>query len=350
MLSLCFNAFLIHGYLPSPMSDTILVPVVKNKGGDITDHNNYRPIVLASIVSKVFELILLHRCEQYLESSDSQFGFKAKHSTDLCVYTLKEVINHYRSHSSHVFLCFVDAKKAFDLIDHWTLFNKLIHRCVPLLRIVCVWYQTQRAQVRWGTSISESFPIENWVRQGGILSPKLFNFYIAALSTRLNSIPAGCKIGQLMVNHLAYADDLVLLCPSLKGLQGMVHECQIYGINNDITYNCTKTVCMSLLSRTFMISSKPSIVLYGKELNFVDKYKYLGFNMNKDCSDDSDINRQMRSFYIRSNYLVRSCSNYSVEVKSQLFSAYCSSMYCAALWPSPYNPLGPIMSQIHHSP
>ena len=67
--------------------------------------------------------------------------------------------------------------------------------------------------MRWGTSISESFPIENGVRQGGILSPKLFNFYIDALSTRLNSIPAGCKIGNLMVNHLAYADDLVLLCP-----------------------------------------------------------------------------------------------------------------------------------------
>ena len=158
-----------------------------------------------------------------------------------------------------------------------------------------------------GTSISESFPIENGVRQGGILSPNLFNFYIDALSTRLNSIPAGCKIGNLMVNHLAYADDLVLLCPSLKGLQRLVHECQIYGINNDITYNCNKTVCMSLLSRKFTISSKPSIVLFS---------------------------RQMRSFYIRSNYLVRtcSCSNCSVEVKSQLLSAYCSRMYCAALW------------------
>ena len=114
-----------------------------------------------------------------------------------------------------------------------------------------MWYQTQIAQVRWGTSISESFPIENGVRQGGILSPKHFKFYIDALSTTLNSIPAGWKIGNLMVNHLAYADDLVLLCPSLKGVLRLIHECQIYGINNDITHNCTKTVCMSLLNRTF---------------------------------------------------------------------------------------------------
>ena len=60
------------------MIDTILVPVLKNKAGDIADHNHHRPIAHSSIVSKVFELILLNRCEQYLESSDSQFGFKAK--------------------------------------------------------------------------------------------------------------------------------------------------------------------------------------------------------------------------------------------------------------------------------
>ena len=40
----------------------------------------------------------------------------------------------------------------------------------------------------------------------------------------------------------------------------------------------------------------------------------------------------MRSFYIRSNYLVRNFGICSTSVKTQLFGAYCSSMYCAALW------------------
>ena len=125
-------------------------------------------------------------------------------------------------------------------------------------------------------------------------------------SKKTHPPPPPWKSNGRSLNHLAYADDLVLLCPSLKGLQRLVHECQIYGINNGITYNCNKTVCMSLLSRKFTISSKPSIVLYDKELKFVDKYKYLGFNMNNECNDDSDINRQMRSFYIRINYLISS--------------------------------------------
>ena len=80
------------GFLPSDLTDTVLVPIVKEKTGDIYDKGNYRPIALASVVSKVFEMSLLVKLEKYLYSSDYQFGFKPKHSTDLCIYTLEEVI------------------------------------------------------------------------------------------------------------------------------------------------------------------------------------------------------------------------------------------------------------------
>ena len=65
------------------MINTILVPVVTSKSGDLSDRNNYRPIDLASVVSKVFELMLLNRCEQLLYSADNQIGFKSGLSTDL---------------------------------------------------------------------------------------------------------------------------------------------------------------------------------------------------------------------------------------------------------------------------
>ena len=50
--------------------NTVIVPVIKNKSGDVSDTNNYRPIALSSIVSKVFEIILLSRCDEYIGSSD----------------------------------------------------------------------------------------------------------------------------------------------------------------------------------------------------------------------------------------------------------------------------------------
>ena len=64
------------------------MPLVKNKNGDLLDKNNYRPIALSSTISKVFENIILHRLEEYLWTTDNQFGFKSGHSTDLCVYEL----------------------------------------------------------------------------------------------------------------------------------------------------------------------------------------------------------------------------------------------------------------------
>ena len=184
LLSICFNAFIVHGFLPSDLTDTVLVPIVKDKTADISDKGNYRPIALASVISKVFEMALLVKLEKYLYSSDYQFGFKPKHSTDLCIYTLTEVIEFYKSQSSSVYVCFMDASKAFDRVNHWTLFKKLIDRGMPdvFVRLLVYWYRTQNTCVRWGTACSEMFTVSNGVRQGGILSPLFCNVYMDGLS------------------------------------------------------------------------------------------------------------------------------------------------------------------------
>ena len=71
---------------------------------------------------------------------------------------------------------FLDASKAFDRIDHWVLFDKLIARGVPhiVIRILMFWYQSQLMCVKWGHLTSTYFNVTNGVRQGSILSPKLF--------------------------------------------------------------------------------------------------------------------------------------------------------------------------------
>ena len=72
--------------------ETTIVPIVKNKSGNFSDSNNYRPIALATIVSKILESVLFMKCSDYINSSDNQFGFKSSHSTDSCIYTLKDYI------------------------------------------------------------------------------------------------------------------------------------------------------------------------------------------------------------------------------------------------------------------
>ena len=70
--------------------------------------------------------------------------------------------------------------------------------------------------------MSRTFTATNRVRQGGILFPYLFNVYMDDLSCALNRCPTGCLAGGKVINHLMYADDLVLLCPSAVGLSKLL--------------------------------------------------------------------------------------------------------------------------------
>lgn len=89
LLTLCFTAFMVHGYLPDSMMTVLLVPVVKDKAGKVCSSDNYRPIALASVLCKVVEQILLESVNTLIISAENQFGFKPKHSTDMCMYVLK---------------------------------------------------------------------------------------------------------------------------------------------------------------------------------------------------------------------------------------------------------------------
>ena len=71
--------------------------------------------------------------EKYLHTHDHQFGFKSQHATDMCIFTVKSVIEYYTKQNSTAFTCFLDAAKAFDRVSHWTLFSKMIKRNVPLV-------------------------------------------------------------------------------------------------------------------------------------------------------------------------------------------------------------------------
>ena len=92
LLSILCTSILKHGYIPSGMLDTTLTPIVKTKTGDVTDKNNYRPIAVATSMSKVMELLILSKTECFLNTSDNQFGFKKKHGTDMCIHAFRQTI------------------------------------------------------------------------------------------------------------------------------------------------------------------------------------------------------------------------------------------------------------------
>ena len=86
MLAMCVSSLFIHGFLPDSMLSVVLVPVIKNKSRRINDSDNYRPIAIGSIVSKVVEKVVLNRISEFLLTTCNQFGFKNKLGSNMCIY------------------------------------------------------------------------------------------------------------------------------------------------------------------------------------------------------------------------------------------------------------------------
>ena len=81
-------------------------------------------MAIESVVSNVVERILLDRLSEYLDTMGNQLGFKPKLGTDMCIYSLKEIIGSYSQLNGCVFSCFLDAPKAFDRVKHSMLIVK----------------------------------------------------------------------------------------------------------------------------------------------------------------------------------------------------------------------------------
>ena len=58
-MSVLYSSLLIHGFSPDSMMVTVIAPIIKNKTGNLSDNNNYRPIALATVASKLFESLII---------------------------------------------------------------------------------------------------------------------------------------------------------------------------------------------------------------------------------------------------------------------------------------------------
>ena len=103
------------------------------------------------------------------------------------------------------------------------IFESLWKKGVPpiFIRLLLEVYEKQLANVRWNGVLSNSFSVTNGVRQGAVLSPILYCIFIDGLFTRLRKKKTGCWVNGSHVGIGAYTDDLLLLSPTLNGLQEM---------------------------------------------------------------------------------------------------------------------------------
>ena len=225
----------------------------------IYDSANYRSIAISSVILKLLDWLIINIFGHILELDDFQFGFQPNSSTSLCSWVVYETIDHYIRNGSVVYGVLMDCTKAFDTVLHSKLFQKLIDAGLPpiIVRVLINIYQKQTANVRWKNDSSYKFSIKNGVRQGAVLSPIIFCFYVNNLFLQLRQSRSGCKIGPYYAGGHGYADDLLLLCPSRSGLQEMVDIAANYAKDHNIKFS-TNPIPKKSKTKGIIFSQKPS--------------------------------------------------------------------------------------------
>ena len=312
------------------MSTMVLIP--KRGTGSMTDVKHYRGIALSSLFCKLFDTCIIAKHYENLHSNSLQFAYKANTSTVQCVYSIIETISYYLDKKSKIFMCTLDASKAFDKVNLLVLFNKLYkkHLCPLTLRILMNSYCSQKMGIRWNGTYSDTFTICNGVKQGGVLSPLLFTIYLEELLVKLEAQGLGCHRNGMFVGAFIYADDITILAPTSTSLNKMLDTCKQYADDVNLTFNANKTKCM-YFDYTGSTNIPNNVVFMHEPIEFVSKIQLLGINISTDIYDNRHISDTVRHFYCRTNDFFY-FSSISCDIKSRLMSTYCLNLYGSTLW------------------
>ena len=161
---------------------------------------------------------------------------------------------------SFVLGCFLDASKAFDLVDHCKLFQKLKPRGLPspILRFLSSLYSSQQLKVHWGSSFSDSFCVS---RQSGVLSPVLFSVYLDGLLEELSDSGVGCYWGSMFTGAFPTRCIVILsvgrryrhgyVClRNLPTEDGSMTPPDCTKLSGDFLSNCERSTSNNLTSRS----------------------------------------------------------------------------------------------------
>jgi hypothetical protein len=264
------------GIAPSKLGRSIVLPTVKNVNKSLNDIENYRPVSIIAIVAKVFEACVSLMMDDMLSFNENQFGFVKGGGCSKAIFSLNASVKYFNERGSNVYLCALDASKAFDRVNHFHLFQCLIERGfnLNLVKVFVSWFRNMRCCVKWNNVVSEFVDIKSGVPQGSILGGKFFNMLMDKLLKCVDETGLGCTVNSQFAGALAYADDLVIMSASVVNLQKMLNACVQFGYTCDLKFNVLKSCCAYIGKPVVQVL--PDMLLDSLVLPWVDNFTYLG--------------------------------------------------------------------------
>ena len=279
-LSHIINLSLRTGIVPNEWKIARLTPI--HKSGDVTKADNYRPISILPVVSKIMERAVQKQLKDYLEEnkllSDTQFGYRKKRSTELATSLILDEIRKAGDNGCLTGAVFIDLSKAFDTIGHSTLIRKLQDYGVNGNELQWfIDYLFGRLQyISYANEQSKCYPITCGVPQGSILGPILFLIFFDQILKHSSVVK--------------FADDTVIYvsdknkCYIESQLNSDLQSISRYFADNELIIILKKSRTEALLfgtSKRLSNTGKLNLLFGDTPINTTDMYKYLGTTL--DC-------------------------------------------------------------------
>ena len=281
-LSFIINCSLALSIFPEKLKIAKIIPIYKK--GDKHQIENYRPISILPVISKVFEKVAYNQLFEYFSQNkllfDSQYGFRKFHSTEHAVLELLEKLILNIDKGQMPVAVFLDLSKAFNTLDHQILLHKLKYYGIQesALNWIHSYLYNRSQYVEVDSRIkSEKVTLNIGVPQGSILGPLLFIIYT-------NDLHNSTKYFKFIL----YADDTTLFNP----LCNYNYDNDCLQINNELnkifewlcvnklSLNVKKTQFMIFHSTKRSIQKKPDLFINNIPIEHTDEFNFLGITIN----------------------------------------------------------------------
>lgn len=274
-LCILFNKSLYCGQFPDSMKVAIVKPLFKSKSkSEIT---NYRPISLLPIISKILEKVVHHRLTKFLDKNNvlysGQYGFRKHRSTNDAILDLTGNVVDALDKGMFTIGVFLDMSKAFDSIEHDTLFKKIEHYGIrgTTLQWLKSYLSNRHLQVQYKNTLSGKFAVKYGTPQGSVLGPLIYSLLV-------NDMPKCMKFS----NCVMFADDTTVYASgsNIKFLYKKINEdlkrLMEWFNSNSLALNVEKSCHILFRTKNRNPKFSGQIVMNGKEIKRVTYTKFLG--------------------------------------------------------------------------
>ena len=336
-LTYIYNLCIENNTFPSSLKIAKVVPLPKSK--DTSDPNNFRPISLLPILTKPLERHVQKHLLSYMESNKLfhkfQSGFRKDHSCNTSLTALVDTWLSAINDEEITGAVFLDFKKAFDLVNHGVLLEKLniYLRDSNALAFFTSYLEDRKQFVSLNGCSSSVGSLTHGVPQGSILGPVLFCIYINDLPLCLDKDKARCDL---------FADDSSIHAKAKSiekvelVLQNSLNKIDVWCNVNRMILNSGKTKSMVVTTRQKHQLETLSLKLYvnSSKIDQVKEHRVLGIVLDQELKWEAHI-RSLCKKLARNLYLLSKLSLYaSKEALLIFYHAHIISHinYASSIW------------------